>query len=126
MSDLQCPAKVVLAVHDRPPSLAGQRFSGVFLAPDVAADAEALAAASGFAEQANCAFDTLGDARDAASLVRTLQELSDVYRGETIVVLTSEAMLRDAIGRAADSAQPIVLSIDSSGWTVVGPLPSVG
>jgi hypothetical protein len=121
MSDLQCPAKVVLAHREMLPSLAGERFSGVYVAPAIAADPASSAAASGFAAQVNCRLDTLVEAIDGASLRRSLQELSDIYRGETIAVIAPSALIREAIGRAADSAQPIVVSIDSSGWTVLGP-----
>jgi len=120
MSDLQCPAKVVLAVLEMLPSLAGERYSGVYAAPAVAADPVGRAAVSGFAAQANCRLDTLADATDGASLRRSVQDLSDVYRGETIAVVAPRELIREAIGRAADSPQPIVVSIDSSGWTVLG------
>jgi hypothetical protein len=121
MSDLQCPAKVVLAAREMLPSLTGERFSGVYVVPAIAADPAGRAAVSGFAAQANCQLDTLADAIDGASLRRSLQELSDVYRGETIAVVAPRALVREAIGRAADSTQPIVVSIDSSGWTVLAP-----
>ena len=117
MSDLQCPAKVVLAAREMLPSLAGERFSGVYVAAATVADPAGRAAASGFAAQANCQLEILADATDGASFRRSLQDLSDVYRGETIAVIAPRELMREAIGRAADSAQPIVVSIDSSGWT---------
>lgn len=121
MSDLQCPAQVVLAAREMLPSLTGERFSAVYVLPAIAADPAGRAAASGFAAQVNCRLDTLADAIDGAGLRRALQELSDIYRGETIAVIAPRDLLREAIGRAAESAQPIVVSIDSSGWTVLGP-----
>lgn len=118
MSDLQCPANVVLASRDMLPALAYERFSGVFVAPAIAAYASELAAARSFAKQVNCALDTLTGALDAASCRLALQDLSDVYRGETVVVIAPRELIHDLLGRAADAAQPSVVAIDSSGWVV--------
>jgi len=119
MSDLQCPARVVLATCDTLPQLASGRYSGVFVAPAVESAASDLRAASELARHAGCEIQRLQDAIDGAKLRRALNELSDVYRGETIVAVVPEAMLREVIGGARDCAKPVFVAIDSDGWTVL-------
>jgi len=69
MSDLQCPATVILLSRAASESDAGRRLlagphvAGVFIARDIV---------------------------DAAALRRFLDELSDLHRGETIAVVTEE------------------------------------
>jgi hypothetical protein len=118
VSDLQCPARVVLATSDVLPSLVGERYSGVFAAAAVASDARALAAATAFAQQVNCELERIDAAVDAPAFKRALDELSDVYRGEAIVAVAPLAMIREVVGRAADAAKPLFVEIDSSGWSL--------
>jgi hypothetical protein len=104
----------VLAACDVLPSLVGERYSGVFVAHSIASDAAAIA----FAQQVDCEVESITGAVDAATLRRALNELSDVYRGETIVVVAPRAMIRELVGSVADLAKPVLVAIDSSGWTV--------
>jgi hypothetical protein len=117
VSDLQCPARVVLATSEVLPSLAGERYSGVFVVAAVASDPHALAAATAFAQQVNCELERI-EAVDGQAFKRALDELSDVYRGEAIVAVAPLAMIREVVGRAADAAKPVHVEIDSSGWAV--------
>jgi hypothetical protein len=125
MSDLQCPAKVLFVARDvldlGTSSLtpAEERYADVFAAAAIATDAGDLARATALAQQVGCPLKILADAVDGASLSRAIQELSDVYRGETIVVIANRDLLREVFGRAGESMEPLAVSIESSGWTML-------
>lgn len=113
MSDLQCPAQVWLVA-------AGQRANvpapcaGVFVAPMLATDASAAT----LARAAGCALEILAGATDAASTARAIDDLADLHRGETFVVVVTRDVIRDLTGRAQDPTQPIIVAIDAEGWRV--------
>ncbi|HET6337934.1 MAG TPA: hypothetical protein VFG30_32155 [Polyangiales bacterium] len=125
MSDLQCPAKVLFVARDLLDLGASlltpgnERYSGVFAASAIAADAGDLARATVLGQQAGCSLKILADVVDGTSLARAVQDLSDVYRGETIVVIADRDLMREVFGRAGGSMEPIAVSIDSSGWTML-------
>jgi hypothetical protein len=115
MSDLQCPAKVLLVAAEMlgasVPALERTHYAGVFVVPGVAGNV---------GELASYPVEIIDDAVDGASLARAVEELADVYRGYTIVVVATRAMIRDVLGeRASASAKPVVIAIDSSGWVVL-------
>lgn len=114
MSDLQCPATVWLIPRElfatASPLARIDRLAGLFVAPALAADSSWLGAAH------DCPVADLPGAVDAASLGRELEQLSDIYRGETIAVVATGALIRDLVGREARA--PIALAIDSEGWRV--------
>jgi hypothetical protein len=124
MTDLQCPVKVLLVAQDllgpgtRVETLPCAPYSGVFGASSIAADASGLAAATDLAQQVSCPLDILADAVDGASLARAIEDLSDVYRGETIIVVAPRDLLRALLGRASESMKPVTVAIDSDGWVV--------
>ncbi|HKP55306.1 MAG TPA: hypothetical protein VJV78_01220 [Polyangiales bacterium] len=111
MSDLQCPAQVWLVA-------AGQSAdvpvpcAGVFVTPALATDAGAAA----LARAASCPLEVLADAIDAASTARAIDDLADLHRGETFVVVVTREVLHDLTGRAP--TQSIIVAIDSEGWRV--------
>ena len=109
MSDLQCPATVVLLAPGMTTAL--RPLAGVFAAGTPPPSAAALAAA------ADCRLAVL-DAPDAPALRRRIDELSDLHRGETIAVVAPPDLLAALLGR---QATPAVVEIDSSGWTVRAP-----
>jgi hypothetical protein len=125
MSDLQCPAVVVLIDRERVASgdaivaLAEKRLACVFVARAIASDEDALAAATQLAARAGCTLGTLTEAVDGATLARAVDELADLHRGETIAVVASDDAIRDALGAARAPAGAITVAIDSSGWSVV-------
>src|SRR5262245_19314580 len=120
MNDLQCPATVVLATHSllvsgaNASSLGITRCSGVFVAAALAADAGDLARATGLARQAGCRLEILDEAVDATTLTIAVDGLADLYRGETLLVIAPDDVLREMYG----TTQAIAVSIDSSGWIV--------
>lgn len=89
MSDLQCPATVILLdVHAQAPVWLS-RFR-------VAAEFEA---------------------GEAAGLLRLVEESADLFRGETFVVRAPFEDTRDALRqRGIPSAPPAVVELDSGGW----------
>ena len=95
MSDLQCPATVVLVGSGRLEAeatrrvLAGRAVAAVFdLAPP-----------------------------DGPALRRSVDDLSDLHRGETIVVVAAPRTIADALGMTRDGQ--VVVAVDSDGWTVL-------
>ena len=87
MTDLQCPATVILAAPDMTlPAAVAEVFT-----PEV---------------------------KGGAALRAEVDALSDLHRGETIAVLAPAATLAAALGLAAPPDAPVVVDIDSSGWTV--------
>jgi hypothetical protein len=83
MTDLQCPATVILAA---PGTALPDWLAGVF---------------------------TPG----AEDLRRAVDELSDLYRGETIAVLAPAGAIAAALGGEVEL--PVTVAVDSSGWTRV-------
>lgn len=115
MSDLQCPAIVILtplegvAAGER--LLAGRHVAGRFLVATAATAAAARAAAGGGA------MEMLGDVVDGAGLRGQVDALADLHRGETVWVVAPSAMIAAALGRG-ELVESVVVAIDSSGWTV--------
>jgi hypothetical protein len=124
MSDLQCPATVLLVPRDScasgacARSFGARRLSGCFVDAAIAANPDELAAISRLAEGSNCPVEILGALNDGASLAQTLEQLSDLYRGETIALVTTAAVIRSLSGSARLPTEPIAVAIDSSGWVV--------
>jgi hypothetical protein len=124
MSDLQCPATVLLvprellASGDCARAFASRRLSGFFVDPVVAADAQELAAISGLAHASNCSVEIMKELVDGASLTRALEELADVYRGETVAVVTTAKVIQTRLSFVDTPTEPIAIAIDSSGWSV--------
>jgi hypothetical protein len=127
MSDLQCPSIVVLIAaesivrDDGRRVLAGRRLAAVFVAAPIAADPDARAAAARLAVASACTFEVMADVVDGATLRAGVDDLSDLYRGETVAVVASADMIGDVLGRAQAEEEPVAVAIDSSGWTVLGP-----
>jgi hypothetical protein len=123
MSDLQCPATILLiareAIEDaRRAILRTRHLSGLFVASAVAADPDGLAAATGLAEQGACRLSTPDGVLDGASHTTAMNHLADLHRGETIAVVATQRMIEDAVGNAGRPGEPITVAIDGSGWSV--------
>jgi hypothetical protein len=124
MSDLQCPATVLLvplascASGACARSFDGRRLSGYFVDASIAANPDELAAIRRLAEASNCPVEIVGALNDGTSLAQTLEQLSDLYRGETIALVTTAGVIRSLLGYAHLPTEPITVAIDSSGWVV--------
>lgn len=124
MSDLQCPATILLVARESiasgaGPAILGARYlSGVFVASAVAADPGGLADATRLADDGTWRLSTMADVIDGPSLARAMEHLADLHRGETIAVVTTRAMIRDLLGDAPSLADPITVAIDGSSWSV--------
>lgn len=125
MSDLQCPANVVLVPDsmlggDGPLAAPfGTHCFGVFVAAAIAADADSFAHASALAQTSGCKLEVMSEAVDSASLARAVDDLADLHRGETILVVARHDLIRDLIGRTLDTETAIEVAIDDSGWAVL-------
>jgi hypothetical protein len=117
VTDLQCPAIVllipreILAARAWNCILAGRRLSGVFVD---GAHAE-LVAANGIAD---CAPELLEPLLDGSTFKRTLEQLADLYRGETVALVTSGELIQAGLGFEQTPVEPLALSIDSTGWVL--------
>lgn len=127
MSNLQCPAVVLLIAHERLASaqvsaaLHGRHVARIFVTSALSADAKGAAILARLAVQAACPLETLTDVTEAAGLRQAIDRLADLSRGETIVVVTADDLIQDLLGAANVSGAPIALSIDADGWTMLRP-----
>jgi hypothetical protein len=96
VSDLQCPAIVVLAATGHPARDVGPHVAGVY---------------------------DLGGVADGPALRARVEALADLHRGDTIVVVAEAAVIRDALGRGREGEGPVAVAIDSAGWTVLDRAP---
>lgn len=124
MSDLQCPATVLLVPSEIVRSeecrraLAGRRLFGFFVDAGVANDPDDVAAVSGVAGACDCAVERVGACVDAASLSQVLEELSDAYRGQNVVLVTAGKLIQARLHLERTPRAPVALAIDSDGWAV--------
>jgi hypothetical protein len=115
MSDLQCPATIVLIARE---SIASGGGSEILEGRHVAGAFVASAAAAGLAGGRTSRLSTLPDVADGASLARAIEDLADLHRGETIAVVATRDMIQDMLGDAGVRADSITIAVDDSGWVV--------
>ena len=129
MSDLQCPATVLVLRGDAPADLLQRhRVAGVVTSGARTTTAERVAGSVGApVVRRELAGDT----------VTTLEELADLHRGETLLVVAeddvADALLTRLLGRVAAGtlrARPVVeLAVDADGWvlrSVADPQDAIG
>jgi hypothetical protein len=87
--------------------------SGVFVCPSLALDPDTLARLGGRSRPVSA----LAEVADAASLRDAVEQLSDLHRGETLVVVAPTELIQGAL--ASSRRSPIVVAIDSDGWVLV-------
>lgn len=105
MGDLQCPANILLvAIESGAAILESTQLAGVFVASQVA-DASAISGAR-------------LDVADGAGLARAIEELADLYRGETIALVTTSDLIAEMLGLTSPGTGPIAIAVDDSGWSV--------
>ncbi len=121
MSDLQCPCLVTLIAPDASGGWAqaygGKHLAGVFVAGPLGNEAREVAAR--LAREISSPLESMADVVDGATLRAAIDHLGDLYRGETIAVVTTAALIAMALGSATQAAHSVTLAIDASGWTVV-------
>ena len=122
MSDLQCPMTALLVPRERLASPAcerawsDQRLAGFYV--DAAlVEAPELAAIRG---RLQTPLEPIGPFADADSFIEAVDELADIYRGETIAVVATAALIQAALHRAHPPTEAITVAIDRSGWAVRG------
>jgi hypothetical protein len=120
MSDLQCPATIVLIAGESiasdgvPAAVEGRHLSGVFVASAVAADPSGLAR---WADARGARLSTMPGVEDAESLAAAIDDLSDLHRGETIAVVATRDLIEEMLGEARARAGAITIAVDESGWS---------
>jgi hypothetical protein len=112
MSDLQCPACIVLLT---PESSAGstldrQRLARVIVATGLPADAS-LAHAHGL-ELERARLD------DGPALREHVAHLADLHRGECVAIIVSARALCEALALVEAPAEPVMLVVDSDGMRI--------
>ena len=143
MSDLQCPARIILAVDgdvDRTVEAAsGERVSAVWSSTASAAHgtAERVAGTLRLSLQPDERLDEVAEAEPEAAAVervsRLVQEVSDLGRGETSLLIGDAGLIALAVRRlcgtvtaAEVTAHPlppggtVLVEVDSSGWSCSG------
>jgi hypothetical protein len=99
-------ARIGRLIDDRAPS-------GVFVCSSIALDPDMLARLGGSSRPVSA----LAGVADAASLRDAVEQLSDLHRGETLVVVAPPELIQGAL--ASSRPSPVVVAIDSDGWVVV-------
>jgi hypothetical protein len=124
MSDLQCPATVLLVPSEIVDSeecrraLAGRRILGFFVDAAAVNEPEGAAAISGLAGASDCPVEGIGPLVDAASFTRALEELADLYRGQCVVVVATARLIQARLGAGRTPIALFEVEIDSDGWVV--------
>jgi hypothetical protein len=123
MSDLQCPATVLLVPRESCASddvarfFVGRRVAGFFVDAALAANPHELAAINRLAGSSDCQIEVTDAAFvDCASLEQALEDFADLYRGETIAVVASGDLIQSLLRCARTPTEPITIAIDDSGW----------
>src|SRR4051812_38846124 len=117
MSDLQCPATILLIPSESAGSDAcwrainGQRLLGFYVDAAIERDA----AVSGLAEATDCPIQKIGTLQNGASLTQALEDLADLHRGETIAVVARAKLIEARLGLEGLPNAPVEVKIDSSG-----------
>jgi hypothetical protein len=117
MSDLQCPASVLLLAPDAlsAGALLEKRLSLLVVA---SSEHTAELAARALAADSGCPLRVV-DLPDGPSVVRQVDELADLHRGETIAVVAAQGAIEAALGCSLAPAAAVTVAVDSSGWTLV-------
>ncbi|MFP5346569.1 MAG: hypothetical protein ACLGIA_06050 [Actinomycetes bacterium] len=114
MSDLQCPATLLLVDTDHAArEKLEQDLADLNVAAVYAGSAALHAAAQSLATELSAACSRLP--RDSGP--QALEEISDLHRGETVVVVANDELLRVVSGRE-DPTQPVRVLVDADGWLV--------
>jgi hypothetical protein len=112
MSDLQCPATFLVTganAEEAARSLAGTRLAAVYAVPEGRAVADAAAGGAPVTP-----LDLRG-----TSYVAALEDLADVHRGETVlVVLPEHAADTLANGAGVGASEVLEVAVDGDGWSV--------
>ena len=120
MSDLQCPATILLIPSEVVASdscwraMQGKRLFGFYVDAKVEQDAAVI----GLAEAADCPVQPIGPLDNGAGLTQVLEDLADVHRGETIAVVATAKVIESRLGLDHLPTTLIEVKIDSSGWAV--------
>lgn len=115
MSDLQCPATIVLLTER---SLGTSELRELRLAVIVhAADGGDEAASRQLARVHSCDVEAVSS-MDGPALRERIETLADSYRGESVAIVTTARAICTVLGREQAEAEPIVLAVDSGGWSV--------
>ena len=116
MSDLQCPAVFVLLT---PETVAGselgdQRLAGVYVASSVATVGRVLEHARRLADIHACSVEN-ATIEDEDSLLDRLEQLADVYRGETVALIAPSRAICAVIECLEPPDEPVAIAVDGDG-----------
>ena len=135
MSDLQCPARLLLASPaeaghepDLADAVVGDRVARVWTSPTASAvrTAEAVAARLGVGvlvhedlQDRSVGGETVAQA--GVRVAAVLAEIADAHRGEAVLVVSHARALRAAVPSTADLIDRVVVGLegDADGWVVL-------
>jgi hypothetical protein len=120
MSDLQCPAILVLLT---PETVVGREFAErrlarIFIAASISIGTGAVVEANRLAAIHGCRVEGTAVA-DGSELLQRIEEIADGYRGETVALVAPSGVLCDALEWADAPTEPVALALDASGSHVV-------
>lgn len=120
VSDLQCPAIVLLFTPESivGSDLGGRRLSGLVIASSIAAESRARVEAQRLATEHACRVEA-AEIASGQALVEQVDQLSDLYRGETVAVVATPEAVRDALDRTDPPNEVVAVAVDSDGWNVL-------
>jgi len=120
MSDLQCPAIIVMLTPEALEHARANisRLSAVVAAASLEPGSRALGQVQRLAAGHGCQVER-ADLDDAAALSEHVEQLADLYRGETVAVIAPTAAVCAALRHTAAADRPIAIAVDSSGWKLL-------
>ncbi len=144
MSDLQCPATFLVVRVDRlgegwrgqvaglAEQLRDRRLAAVYGGTTAPAVAVSAALADGLGVPSHPLAETPGGPSDGTAVARcraALEELADLHRGETVLVVDDGQVLGPALtplvrrglgtGPSRTPYRPVTLEVDGDGWRLV-------
>jgi hypothetical protein len=122
MSDLQCPAVFMLLTPDTVSSseLREERLAGVFVASSVAREALVLEGAQRLALIHACPIEQT-NIEDEDALIDRIEQLADVYRGETIALIAPSRAVCAVIECLEPPDEPVAIAVDGAGIRLRAP-----
>lgn len=116
MSDLQCPAVFVLLTPETVASseLRDQRLARVYVASGVATAAGLLDDARRLADVHACAVES-ADIEDEDALLDRIEQLADVYRGETVALVAPSRAVCAVIECLEPPDEAVAIAVDGDG-----------
>lgn len=109
MSDLQCPATILLVPNEAAAvsDMQAQRLALVVIAEDLGPDAPSFACETSHEPLTH-----------GAALRARIAELADLYRGEHVAIIASAQAIGELLHQPVPPKEAITVAVDSDGWRI--------